>query len=105
MSRATWRSELAAFRRARVTWCDVCAAAVSHGLAAEVFTYAIGRSARGVGLAAQLNTERRVRLPFCTRHLRALRRGHVLLAGSQAVSLVAQSRRHAAAEGRHSVPA
>ena len=89
MARRSWRQELETARQAQRDYCGACDRGGLRAVAVDVYTYAIGRSVTSTqGYAAKLDTERRIRLGVCPRHLRALKRGRPLIAGARAVTLV-----------------
>ena len=89
----TWRQDLNEARRARRSHCDVCDLAGVKAIAIDVFAYAIRPSRSGkLRDAAQLDTEERVEIAVCPRHLRSLKAGRVLVAGKRALALTRQER-------------
>ncbi len=93
MPRRTWRQDLHEARRARRGHCDVCDLAGVQAIAVDVFAYAIRPSRSGTRrAAAHLDTEERIEMAVCPRHLRALKAGRVLVAGTRAIALTRQAR-------------
>ena len=93
MPRRTWRQDLNEARRARRGHCDVCDLAGIEAIAIDVFAYVIRPSdSEKLRDAAQLNTEERVEMAVCPRHLRALKAGRVLVSGKRAIALTRQER-------------